>query len=907
MASAIGDLAIRNSSQAAVGYFVDQKKGEVNELKQLLKNLNVERDLRRKREIIKKVIAYMTLGIDVSRLFTDMVMAVETKDIVIKKMVYLFLCNYAHVQPELAIMCINSLRRECENEDPTVRGLALRSLCSLRLDSILEYIEQPLQRSFTDISSYVRKTGVMGILKLYQLSPQLVLTHGYIDRLYAMLNDADATVVINAIYVINELQVDKGGLEVTQSIIMTLLNRIGEFTEWGLNTILALICKYKPLNEDETYAIMNLLDPVLRTANSGAVLATMKCFLCLTAQMPDLQPQIYERAKAPLLTLVTGAHSESQFCILKHLELMLRQPAARGIFDDEFRQFFVRYNETPHVKHLKVQLLPLIANHRNARDIASELGEYVTDVDAELSKTAIRALGQIAMHIAPVSEEMTMALLQLIDMDSSYVRSEAARVLVDVVRVAPQMTNMCLPYLSRMLKRVSSADDAAGADAKAALVWMLGEYGAHTLVEAPYMLESIIDGYEEEESVVIKLQLLTAAMKLFFQRPPEVQLMLGKLFSFALNETGNQDLHDRALLYYRLLSTDIEAAKQMFQPGVASGLVNNVGFIEDRASERVNKLFSEFNTLAVVYGAPSEQFIGEKYQFKSGNIPEMEVIDVLTPQVLTPVPAATSTAVETAIGIGQQQQSSSSSSSQAATVLDDAVQQQQQQQQPLPVTLSTAVEADSQVPVGAGGGGGGEVATMAVESATLSVSAPVSVPVPDTMNLLDLDDDAPPAANNKIPPQTQAPTPTPAQLQLVDAVGLFTPVQFQQRWGKLADAFGGRICLVGRNPASAADVESALRAQKVVVMASGPLPPGGSVTGVKLFAFASGKLPAPVSTATVDTTANFLVQLVQVNESNEIRATVKTDATAMPVGEAANLFVDILVAAFGAFQPAPAR
>jgi AP-4 complex subunit beta-1 len=75
----------------------------------------------------------MTLGIDVSRLFTDMIMvrsnglicpidhfypqfcilqAIETKDIVIKKMVYFYLCNYAHSEPEMAIMCINSLRRD---------------------------------------------------------------------------------------------------------------------------------------------------------------------------------------------------------------------------------------------------------------------------------------------------------------------------------------------------------------------------------------------------------------------------------------------------------------------------------------------------------------------------------------------------------------------------------------------------------------------------------------------------------------------------------------------------------------------------------------------------------------------------------------------------------------------------
>ena len=95
------------------GYFVDQRKGEVSELKQLLKNIHLERDITRKRELFKKVIAYQTLGIDVSRLFAEVIMALENKDdLVIKKMIYLYLCNYAHTQPEMAIMCINSLLRE---------------------------------------------------------------------------------------------------------------------------------------------------------------------------------------------------------------------------------------------------------------------------------------------------------------------------------------------------------------------------------------------------------------------------------------------------------------------------------------------------------------------------------------------------------------------------------------------------------------------------------------------------------------------------------------------------------------------------------------------------------------------------------------------------------------------------
>lgn len=42
-------------------YFTESKKGEVNELRNLLRNFATERDPQRKRDIIKKVIAYMTL------------------------------------------------------------------------------------------------------------------------------------------------------------------------------------------------------------------------------------------------------------------------------------------------------------------------------------------------------------------------------------------------------------------------------------------------------------------------------------------------------------------------------------------------------------------------------------------------------------------------------------------------------------------------------------------------------------------------------------------------------------------------------------------------------------------------------------------------------------------------------
>ena len=76
-------------------YFVDYKRGEVIELKNHLRNGKIQRDKAKMRDVIKKVVAYMTLGIDVSSLFSEMIMATHTDDMVQRKLVYLYLCTYA--------------------------------------------------------------------------------------------------------------------------------------------------------------------------------------------------------------------------------------------------------------------------------------------------------------------------------------------------------------------------------------------------------------------------------------------------------------------------------------------------------------------------------------------------------------------------------------------------------------------------------------------------------------------------------------------------------------------------------------------------------------------------------------------------------------------------------------------
>ena len=53
----------------------------------------------------------MTRDKDVSMLFPDMVKNMETTDIELKKLIYLYIINYAKTHPDLSILAINSFRK----------------------------------------------------------------------------------------------------------------------------------------------------------------------------------------------------------------------------------------------------------------------------------------------------------------------------------------------------------------------------------------------------------------------------------------------------------------------------------------------------------------------------------------------------------------------------------------------------------------------------------------------------------------------------------------------------------------------------------------------------------------------------------------------------------------------------
>ncbi|CAJ1333734.1 unnamed protein product [Effrenium voratum] len=142
----------------------------------------------------------------------------------------------------------------------------------------------------------------------------------------------------------------------------------------------------------------------------------------------------------------------------------------------------------------------------------------------------------------------------------------------------------------------------------------------------------MIDSFMEEVGAV-QLEMLTATVKLFFCRPPEVQKMLGRLLQKAIQECTHPDVRDRALLYYRLLQVSPEEARRVIC--APKEVVEE--FQEEMDADLRDRVFEEFNSLSTVYKQPASKFIQVSGSpFVAMKMPPPPLPEGMEPQVAQP-------------------------------------------------------------------------------------------------------------------------------------------------------------------------------------------------------------------------------------------------------------------------------
>uniref|UniRef100_A0A9R1SGV6 AP complex subunit beta n=2 Tax=Cyprinus carpio TaxID=7962 RepID=A0A9R1SGV6_CYPCA len=562
-------------------YFKNQWNSEIFELKAELNNEKKEK----RKEAVKKVIAAMTVGKDVSSLFPDVVNCMQTDNLELKKLVYLYLMNYAKSQPDMAIMAVNSFVKDCEDPNPLIRALAVRTMGCIRVDKITEYLCEPLRKCLKDEDPYVRKTAAVCVAKLHDINAQMVEDQGFLDSLRDLIADS------------NPMNINK------------LLTALNECTEWGQIFILDCLSNYNPKDEREAQSICERVTPRLSHANSAVVLSAVKVlmkFLELLPKDTDYYNTLLKKLSPPLVTLLSG-EPEVQYVALRNINLIVQKRPE--ILKQEIKVFFVKYNDPIYVKLEKLDIMIRLASHANIAQVLAELKEYATEVDVDFVRKAVRAIGRCAIKVEQSAERCVSTLLDLIQTKVNYVVQEAIVVIRDIFRKYP---NKYESIIATLCENLDSLDEP---DARAAMIWIVGEY-AERIDNADELLESFLEGFHDE-STQVQLTLLTAIVKLFLKKPSETQELVQQVLSLATQDSDNPDLRDRGYIYWRLLSTDPVTAKEVVlseKPLISE----ETDLIEPTL---LDELICHIGSLASVYHKPPNAFVEGSHGIHRKHLP----------------------------------------------------------------------------------------------------------------------------------------------------------------------------------------------------------------------------------------------------------------------------------------------
>uniref|UniRef100_A0A8C9P3A6 AP complex subunit beta n=1 Tax=Spermophilus dauricus TaxID=99837 RepID=A0A8C9P3A6_SPEDA len=457
----------------------------------------------------------------------------------------------------------------------------------IRMPGVQEYIQQPILNGLRDKASYVRRVAVLGCAKMHNLHGDSEVDGALVNELYSLLRDQDPIVVVNCLRSLEEILKQEGGVVINKPIAHHLLNRMSKLDQWGQAEVLNFLLRYQPRSEEELFDILNLLDSFLKSSSPGVVMGATKLFLILAKKFPHVQTDVLMRVKGPLLAACSSESRELCFAALCHVRQILH--SLPGHFSSHYKKFFCSYSEPHYIKLQKVEVLCELVNDENVQQVLEELRGYCTDVSADFAQAAIFAIGGIARTY---TDQCVQILTELLGLRQEHITTVVVQTFRDLVWLCPQCTEAVCQALPGCEENIQDSEG------KQALIWLLGVHGER-IPNAPYILEDFVENVKSETFPAVKMELLTALVRLFLSRPAECQDMLGRLLYYCIEEEKDMAVRDRGLVYYRLLLVGIDEVKRILCSPKSDP---SLGLLEDQAERPVNSWASDFNTLVPVYG-----------------------------------------------------------------------------------------------------------------------------------------------------------------------------------------------------------------------------------------------------------------------------------------------------------------
>ncbi|XP_003643003.2 AP-3 complex subunit beta-1 isoform X2 [Gallus gallus] len=555
------------SVPAAFGLFSsDTKKNE--DLKQMLESSKDSAKL----DAMKRIVGMIAKGKNASELFPAVVKNVASKNIEIKKLVYVYLMRYAEEQQDLALLSISTFQRALKDPNQLIRASALRVLSSIRVPIIVPIMMLAIKEASSDLSPYVRKNAAHAIQKLYSLDPEQ--KEMLIEVIEKLLRDRSTLVAGSVVMAFEEVCPDR--IDLIHKNYRKLCNLLVDVEEWGQVVIIHMLTRYartqfvSPWKTDEdvgdeynennfyesdeeqkekdrkvkkTYTmdpdhrlLLRNTKPLLQSRNAAVVMAVAQLYWHLA---PKSEAGIISKSLVRLLR----SNREVQYIVLQNIATMSIQ--RKGMFEPYLKSFYVRSTDPTMIKTLKLEIMTNLANEANISTLLREFQTYVKSQDKQFAAATIQAIGRCATNISEVTDTCLNGLVCLLSNRDEIVVAESVVVIKKLLQTQPAHHGEIIKHMAKLLDNITVPV------ARASILWLIGEYCERVPKIAPDVLRKTAKSFTNEDDLV-KLQILNLGAKLYLTNSKQTKLLTQYVLNLGKYDQS-YDIRDRTRFIRQLI------------------------------------------------------------------------------------------------------------------------------------------------------------------------------------------------------------------------------------------------------------------------------------------------------------------------------------------------------------------
>jgi AP-3 complex subunit beta len=582
-------------------FFTSQPKVD-----QIRKDLESD-SIQEKKDAMKRVIAQICKGNDMSILFADVVKNVLIQSIELRKLIYYFIVHYAEDRPNEALLAISAFQKDLVDPSMHVRSLALRMLSSIRIPAIHPVVMLAVKKSCSDMSPIVRKTAAISLSQIHSVTNGEESIDVMTDLIGQLIGDRSPEVQGAA--ALSMMEICPNRMDLIHRHFRKLCRSMVEADPWAQTVIMHILLRYartqfldpnvkrekkKDSKEDEKKSgeeddsdtdssddekerryrnrselqqdlqmdsdhrlLLAAVKPLLLSMNRAVVIGAASLYFHV-APVSE-----FDFCVKPLLRLL-GESLEGHAVVLSAIHtFVLSRPEP---FIPHVKEFFVNAEDNIHVRELKIRIMSKLATPNNFTAVVHEFRSYLRSFDIQKVVAAIRGLSLVACSVADSATPIMRLVTPMLSHKNADVVTESVVVLRQlVVQGTNDKTHTCR-IVHKLLQQVM-AGEIKSATARASIVWLVGEnIPVHTVIAtaAPDCFRSFVRTFTQEDPQV-KKQVLMLGSKIWLHLDGEGQLAdrFKKMFFYVLELVkfdNDYDVRDRG----RIVECALDRASTSF-------------------------------------------------------------------------------------------------------------------------------------------------------------------------------------------------------------------------------------------------------------------------------------------------------------------------------------------------------